>query len=215
LKIKAYIISGGDKTKDLSFYEENLLKTDVKIASDSGIKIFKKLNIKPDYLIGDLDSASNEDIQWAKQNDVQILKYPVQKNEIDSELAIMKAQQLGCKKVFLSSITGSRIDHTLAGIYLLGKYSKLDPEIIEEEYSIGIVKKYKNILTKKNNSWAILPLGEKVEGLTLKGFKYNLFEKNIDKYDSIGVSNKSKEENVTISIKKGIVLYIHYKKTVR
>jgi thiamine pyrophosphokinase len=127
----------------------------------------------------------------------------------------MKAQQLGCKKVYLSSITGSRIDHTLAGIYLLGKYSNLDPEIIEEDYSIGIVKKSKVIITKKNNSWAILPLGENIEGLTLKGFKYNLFEQNLDKFNSMGVSNKSEEEKITISLKKGIVLYVHYKKTVR
>lgn len=215
MKIKAYIISGGDKTENLSFYKQNILKTDVKIASDSGIKIFKKLNIKPDYLIGDLDSASKEDIEWAREKEVQILKYPVQKDEIDSELAIMKAQQLGCEKVYLSSVTGSRIDHTLAGIYLLGKYSNLDPEIIEEEYSIGIVKKSKVIITKKNNSWAILPLGENIEGLTLKGFKYNLFEQNLDKFNSMGVSNKSEEEKITISLKKGIVLYVHYKKTVR
>jgi thiamine pyrophosphokinase len=215
LKIKAYIISGGDKTENLSFYKQNILKVDVKIASDSGIKIFKKLNIKPDYLIGDLDSASKEDIEWAREKEVQILKYPVQKDEIDSELAIMKAQQLGCEKVYLSSVTGSRIDHTLAGIYLLGKYSNLDPEIIEEEYSIGIVKKSKVIITKKNNSWAILPLGENIEGLTLKGFKYNLFEQNLDKFNSMGVSNKSEEEKITISLKKGIVLYVHYKKTVR
>lgn len=215
MKIKAYIISGGDKTENLSFYKQNILKVDVKIASDSGIKIFKKLNIKPDYLIGDLDSASKEDIEWAKEKEVHILKYPVQKDEIDSELAIMKAQQLGCKKVYLSSITGSRIDHTLAGIYLLGKYSNLDPEIIEEDYSIGIVKKSKVIITKKNNSWAILPLGENIEGLTLKGFKYNLFEQNLDKFNSMGVSNKSEEEKITISLKKGIVLYVHYKKTVR
>lgn len=122
----------------------------------------------------------------------------------------MKAQQLGCEKVYLSSVTGSRIDHTLAGIYLLGKYSNLDPEIIEEEYEIGIIKNKKQIQTQLNNSWAILPLGENIIGLTLKGFKYNLYEQNLNKYDAIGVSNKSKENIVSISIKKGIVLYIHY-----
>lgn len=215
MKINAYIISGGDKTENLTFYEQNILKVDVKIASDSGIKIFKKLKIKPDFLIGDLDSASKEDIEWAKEKEVQILKYPVQKDEIDSELAIMKAQQLGCEKVYLSSVTGSRIDHTLAGIYLLGKYSNLDPEIIEENYSIGIVKSHKEILTIKGNSWAILPLGENIEGLTLKGFKYNLYEQKLDKFDSMGVSNQSNRDKVTISVKKGIILYIHYKKTVR
>ncbi|MGM0639995.1 MAG: thiamine diphosphokinase [Thermotogota bacterium] len=208
-------MSGGEKTDDLFFYKQKILNADVNIASDSGIKIYKKLNIIPDYLIGDLDSANERDILWAKDNNVEILKYPSQKDEIDSELSIMKAQQLGCEKVYLSSVTGSRIDHTLAGIYLLGKYSNLDPEIIEEKYNIGIVKDKKNIMTNIDDSWAILPLGEDLEGLTLKGFKYNLFEQKLDKYDSIGVSNQAKEEIISISLKKGIVVYIHYKSQVK
>src|SRR6056297_1080006 len=211
MKINAYIISGGEKNKNLSFYKQKILEVDVNIAYDSGIKVYKRLNIIPDYIIGDLDSADESDIAWAKENNVEILKYPSQKDEIDSELSIMKAQQLGCEKVYISSVTGSRIDHTLAGIYLLGKYSNLDPEIIEEKYEIGIVKDKKNIITDKDDSWAILPLGENIEGLTLKGFKYNLYEQKLDKYNSIGVSNKSTEKVVNISLKKGIVLYIHYK----
>ena len=49
------------------------------------------LNLKPDLLVGDLDSVTPEQIRWSEEVGAEVRKYPVEKDETDLELALQEA----------------------------------------------------------------------------------------------------------------------------
>ncbi|BBE31633.1 hypothetical protein OSSY52_17740 [Tepiditoga spiralis] len=204
-----YIISGGENRSSLEFYKSMILKSKKTIACDSGIKVFKKLNIPPDYLIGDMDSSSSEDIKWAKNNNVEVLSFPSEKDELDTELGLILAKKLNAKKVVISCATGSRIDQVIGSIYLLGEYHVLNAIIEEEDLIVGTVSSKTELPSISGESWSILQLGN-VLGLTLKGFKYNLENYDLNTLKPLGVSNEAIKDKVSISLKSGIVAYIRW-----
>ena len=51
-------------------------------------------------------------------------------------------------------------------------------------------------------------MGDKVEGVTLKGFKYPLKDHTLVNSDEIGVSNEILEEKAEITFRSGVVLMI-------
>jgi len=205
-----YIISGADQRSSLEFYKEMIQKASLTIACDAGIKIFKKLNLPPDYLIGDFDSASIQDLQWAENNNVEILRYPKEKDEIDTELALMFLKENRYKNIVLSGVLGNRIDQEIASIYLLAQYIDLNPVILEQDVKIGIVNERVEEDAQVGESWSVLRIGEPVTGLTLKGFKYPLNKKDIFDFKSLGISNEATENKIEISVESGMVVYIRW-----
>jgi thiamine pyrophosphokinase len=205
-----YIVSGGSLLSSDEFYINMIKSASVTIACDSGIKLFRRFNMAPSYLIGDMDSAEEKDVEWAKSMGVKVLKFPPEKNELDTELALIMARGLQENKAVLSGVLGSRIDQSMAGIYLLAAYNDLDSEISEEYINIGTVKKRKVFNALKDETWTVLPLGGQVNGLNLLGYKYELTNKHLNPWDTLGVSNQAAGEKVEISLSEGIVCYIRW-----
>lgn len=215
MNIIVYIISGGDHPSSLDYYKNNVIKSEINIACDSGIEIYKKLNIIPDYLIGDLDSANKESIVWAEKNKVKIIKYETEKDETDTELAFIKVKELNLKKVLISGVTGKRMDHFFSAIYLINKYSFLDIKAIEENLEIGIIKNNIELDAKIGEIWSLIQLGGSVENLSLKGFKYELTNRDLDNTTPIGISNIAIKNKVKITLNKGSLIYFRYLDSVK
>ena len=77
MKMKnALIVNGGlNSTK-----RDQLGNYDLIVAVDSGTEQAYKLFLKPDLIIGDLDSIDEKTIKRAEKDKVQILKYETNKN---------------------------------------------------------------------------------------------------------------------------------------
>ena len=80
----ALIVNGGLNTTK----RDQLGNYDLIVAVDSGTEQAYKLFLKPDLIIGDLDSIDEKTIKRAEKDEVQILKYETNKNETDFELAL-------------------------------------------------------------------------------------------------------------------------------
>jgi len=59
--------------------------------------------------------------------------------------------------------------------------------------------------------FSVFPLGEEVFGFNIKGAKYPLTNHTLTPYDSLCVSNKFLEDDVTISFMNGIVILMETK----
>ncbi|PNR94161.1 thiamine diphosphokinase [Petrotoga sp. 9PWA.NaAc.5.4] len=205
-----YVIGGAGKRSSLKFYKNIVEKASLKIACDSGIKIYREINVVPDILIGDFDSASPEDLEWAKKNGCEILTYPAEKEEIDTELALIVLRERKEKDVIISGVLGDRIDQEVASLYLLVEYIDLNPCILEEDVKIGVVSGFKEEDAFVGETWSILRIGDKVEGLTLEGFKYELKNKDLNNFRSLGISNEAISNKVRIFLKKGTILFVRW-----
>ncbi|HIG20672.1 MAG TPA: thiamine diphosphokinase, partial [Candidatus Poseidoniales archaeon] len=54
------------------------------IAVDGGVRHLRHLNIIPDVIVGDLDSASDSDLDWGQENGAEIIHL---KDQDTSDLA--------------------------------------------------------------------------------------------------------------------------------
>ena len=75
--------------------------------------------------------------------------------------------------------------------------------------------KKKHFLSKKKNSMVPMclcsPMGETVEGLTLKGFKYPLDHYQLKDREGLGVSNEITADVADVSWEQGVLLMIQSK----
>ena len=117
-----YLIVTGGYTDDnfaVRWIKDN--NFDCMLASDSGMEFFRRTGIVPDVIIGDFDSVNADTLDFfKKKNDIEWTKLNPMKDDTDTEAAIRLAIEKGAQSITLLGATGSRIDHVLANIELLG-----------------------------------------------------------------------------------------------
>ncbi len=213
--IRTLIVSGGNVEEKL-FKEINLKnKFDYIIASDRGLEIIDKFNMIPHYIIGDFDSLDKKILnKYINNKDIIIKKLNPEKDYTDTHMAIKLAIELESKEITILGAIGTRMDHTIANIHVLKE--SLDKNIeckgINSNNEIQLINK-KTILKLDNNYKyiSLIPLTTKVEGITLKGFKYQLSNATLEIGHSLGVSNEQLEDYAEIDLKNGILILIKSK----
>lgn len=181
------------------------LGVDYVIAADGGYDTARKNGICVNLLVGDMDSVKDE----TPMSD-ETLWLNADKDFTDTEAAIEQALKLGYKKIDVYGATGTRMDHTLANIFLLKKFvgRGADIRIIDEHNEISAIKNECVICGKKGQTVSFLPADSVVSGITLSGFKYPLADKDIEIGTTLTVSNVVSEEEATVKIKKGTLIMI-------
>lgn len=201
-EIKDYI-----KTKEI-ILDENY---DYIIGADGGCNHLYKMDITPNYIVGDLDSINKELINYYEDKKVIFKKYPSHKDETDSEICMYLAKELGANKIDFIASLGKRIDHTLANIGLL-KYIKdmnIKSRILTSEEEILIIKNEKiNLKGKKGDTISVIPIEGEAKGVTLENLEYPLNDVKIGYLSSLGISNIMLDNECTIKIKDGSALII-------
>lgn len=213
---QAVIVTGG--TTETEFVRTYLwkIKPDLRIAVDSGMKFFYETELKPDMIVGDFDSVEPEILEYFEgQEDIEWLRLIPEKDDTDTEAAIRKAIALGCKQLHILGGTGSRIDHMLGNIQLLGIGLQENVEIFLLDANNRIRMIDHGISLKKEEQYgtyvSLLPFTPEVKGLTLKGMKYPLQEHTLVCFNSLGISNEILEETADIAFESGVLLVVEAK----
>ena len=89
---------------------------DYVICADGGTHHALALGLRPNLIIGDLDSVTDAELQKAN---AKIVKYPRHKNETDLELALNHALEQQPTSILIIAALGNRLDQTLGNISLL------------------------------------------------------------------------------------------------
>lgn len=207
--IKAVLVCGGT-ISDYDHARKIIENCDFQIAVDSGADHFWELGLKPDILIGDFDSISEE--VATVYSSVEKISFPPEKSMTDTELAIRYSIENGYKSLVILGALGSRVDHMLANIAMLG--------LIDDLGCVGVIEDGNQsiyLLTENNNSFSkqfrsdtilsLLPLTEKVVGVNITGVKYPLSNATLTRDSSLGISNEV-EGTVNLTMKSGKLLVI-------
>lgn len=207
--MKAIIFTNGEY-KNMSFYEDYLKKNkpDYVICADGGANYAKKLNIRPDIILGDMDSISEETKVF--YNGVKSLRFPPQKDETDTELAIEHAIAIRAKEVTILGGLGSRMDHSLGNIYLLKRLfdAGIKAEMVNENNVIQLIGRTEEFHLPDGTIVSLLPIGGDVEELTITGFEYPISEGRMTMSNPYGISNVTNQANQKIDFKQGMLLVI-------
>lgn len=203
--MKAIIISNGSVLKSDLFYKL-YDKDDFIICADGGLNYLDKINIKPNLIVGDLDSVDKSILK--KYNDIEIHKFNPEKDFTDTELAVDEAVKKGYEEIILVCATGVRLDHSMANIMLIEKYyyNNVIIKIIDNNNIIQPLKNNMTVDYDKNTFISIIPLSEVIDGLNLTGFKYSLKNAVVHRGSTLCISNEVVKKNAKISYKNGIGL---------
>lgn len=193
---------------DLRQAKKIIAKDDFLIAVDGGANQIEKLGLTPNLVIGDMDSINPKLLEKYKS-----IKYPRKKDKTDFELAINYCLEKKFKEIIIFGILGDRIDHLLANIFLIAKIqatsSRLQIKIFEGKKEIFIVNKEITIHGKVGDEISIIPVSEKLEGVTTKGLSYRLIDETLLFGSTRGISNVMNKNVVKIIAKKGVALVEH------
>lgn len=212
---KVLIITGGRTDTDFVAEVYKEYSPDIIIVADRGVMVAKELNIIPDYVVGDFDSGDTTVVEYFKSQ-FEICGKPMvrtfnpEKDETDTELAISLALTLNPKEIVLLGATGTRLDHTMANIELLYRMMAggVQARIIDEYNVISIHDK--EITLKRDKAlgeyFSLIPFTENVEGLNIRGAKYEVENYILSSGSSLGISNEFDKNTVKISFSGGILI---------
>lgn len=207
--MKALIVCNGS-IENYSFYTDLFNNVDLIICADGGASHLKKFGVMPHILLGDFDSILKEDLEYFKTHGVQVLKFPVEKDMTDTELAVELAIEKGSNEIIIIGGLGSRMDHSMSNVFLLKKMLANDVKgrIINESNEITVIDSSIKLKKDIGMKVTLLPLTESVEGVTTKGLYYPLIDAKITMGSTLGVSNEFVEDIAEVSIRKGLLLVI-------
>ena len=207
------IVSGGQTDRDFAYKVIKNGGFEVIIAADSGMDFLHSIEITPDVIVGDFDSADKDILEYYRQLEmVDIIMLNPEKDETDTESAIRFAIQNGADCITILGGTGSRIDHMLGNVCLLGigLEERIDIFLLDKNNKIRMIDKELSIEKEKQfgKYVSLIPFGGNVEGLTLKGMKYPLDNYNMGGFNSLGISNEIVDDTALITFEKGVLLVI-------
>lgn len=219
----AIIVSGGNIQKDfaLDFLKKEInekgRKNILLIAADKGLDFFIDAKLLPDIAVGDFDSLSEQGRDFLEKvensDEMEIIRLKPEKDDSDTQSALMLAKRRGAANVVILGATGSRLDHVAAnlGLLLWAKEQEMQVVLVDKNNWISLVDK--ETILEKNSQFgkyvSFFPLGEDVENLTLEGFKYPLKNHYLKLSDSgLTVSNEIDDNSAKITYTKGNLLMI-------
>ncbi|HSQ89666.1 thiamine diphosphokinase [Romboutsia sp.] len=210
--MKVCIILNGQITEHKVIREALIRQEyDYIICADGGANHAYKMDIVPDYIIGDLDSVQFDIINYYKNCGVRFEEFPSKKNETDTELCIYLADKLNAKEIHFIGSLGGRIDHTIANVNLLYYVRKMDivPKIISEKEQIYIaINEEKIIHGNKGDTISIIPINGDAKGVTLTNLEYPLNNYDMKFYLPLGISNVMLSKECKVRVDDGSLLII-------
>jgi thiamine pyrophosphokinase len=184
---------------------------DFLIAVDGGLRYLTQFNLQPNLIIGDLDSANPDEVAYYQSQGVEVRKYPIEKDETDLEIALLSALGLAPECIWVVAALGSRLDQTLANIFLLTspELKNVDIRLVDGTQEVLLIRKSTTITGQPGDRISLLPLNGQAAGISTQALYYPLSNETLHPNKSRGISNKMTAEESTISIEQGLLLCIH------
>ncbi len=207
---KVLIVANGRKNP-AEFVRKLAKESDFVIGVDGGAEFLFENKIPFDAAIGDFDSVRNKKIpEELEKSEMEILKFPKEKDFSDTELAVRFALKKGYSDFTFTNSLGKRTDHLLFNIsvmlFLLKRGKKC--EILEQNEEIYITNKSLELKNKKGYTVSVYPLTQTAVIENSYGLKYPLENIRIRKDSTLTLSNIAVQNKIRIKVKSGAILLI-------
>ena len=177
------------------------LPGDYLIAADAGYAALKNAGLEPDFVMGDFDSLG------AAPAHPNVETHSVIKDDTDLMLAVRWALAQGWRRFRIyGALGGKRLDQTLASLQTLRflKENDADGLLVGDGWNVKLLQNGVLRFPAEAKGWlSLFTSGDKAEGVTLRGLKYELTEAELTCTFPLGVSNEFLGRSATISVEKG------------
>lgn len=181
---------------------EPVKEDDFLLAADGGLRHLQSLGLTPDEILGDFDSLG-----YVPENSS---RFPVEKDDTDSMLAIRRGLALGYREFWLyGSLDGPRLDHTVANYQALQYLADHHAfgYLIGKDYLVTVVKNGSlRFPAGCRGTVSVFCPGSDAHGVTLKGLYYPLENAVLTSGFPLGVSNHFTGQAAEIAVTQGSLL---------
>ena len=207
------IVSGGSLKKEFVTKVVGQGRYDRILAADSGMNALYAAAVTPDIIIGDFDSADKKILAFFQQNkEIDFCTLNPEKDDTDTEFAIRESIRRGADSITIIGGTGTRLDHVLGNISLLGigLEEGVRMELLDAHNRICMINHSVTLKKKEQygNYLSLIPYNGNVTGVTLKGLKYPLHDYTMGGFNSLGISNEIVDDEASIELTSGQLLVI-------
>ena len=203
--MKAFIYTGG------KIFAENITEhpkgDDLIIAADSGLDNATALGVRPDILLGDLDSLKGKN----PPSGTEVLQVPAEKDFTDTQLATDTAVKKGATEIIIIGGLDGRLDHTLSNLALLEDLSekRIHAHIVNGQNRVRYINSTSTLIPRSGYKYlSLLSLTEKAKGVSVEGCKYPLKNSTLKRSFQYAVSNEIVGNCALISVRRGGIYII-------
>lgn len=198
---KCLIVASGElgNVGDISAYLDGFA-----IFADGGLRYSDDLCIKPDLIIGDMDSFDGKIDKY----NCKVIEHDCEKDDTDTGLCVKYAVENGYDDIVIVGGMGGRFDHTFANIQIMAYAANegADIKMVKDDTVVYVTKNSPIIFDNIPDKYiSVFALSDYVIDVTLEGMKYPLNNELLKKDFPIGVSNECVEDICRISFKSGIL----------
>jgi thiamine pyrophosphokinase len=185
---------------------------DLVIAADGGARHAAALRRSIDLWVGDGDSLGAAGIEALRAAGVPVELARVDKDESDTELAIVAAATAGASRVtILGALGGARVDHGLANVWLLAHRALTgrDVALLDDAARIRLLSAGRHDLGGRiGDLVSLFPFGGDAAGLTTRGLRYPLTDEPLRSGPARGLSNVREAADAAVTVGSGQVLVV-------
>lgn len=175
------------------------------IGADGGSNHLYKYNLKPDYVIGDLDSINADVLNYYQKLRIRIIQLSRQ-NDTDLEKALKLCRKLKLEKIFITGFSGKRFDHTLSNISNALKFAEFFEIVMIENFnSLQFVTGEREFISDKNEIISILCFNPEAK-ITTHNLKYPLKNETLFFGERESTSNVSLGKKFKLKVENGFAL---------
>ena len=176
---------------------------DLVVCADGGANIARKHGIRPDIILGDLDSVLASTKTFYRR--VPLLAAEDQ-DSTDLEKAISFCVARKISSVDILGATGERIDHTAGSLGCFKRFGDtIQLRFIDSFGELFRVGRHMRMNMRKGEKLSLIPLGRCV-GVTTRNLKYPLTNEFLELGVREGISNEATAPHVSISVRQGVLL---------
>ena len=198
------LIIGNARPEDLAKWSELIEKSDLIIACDGAMKNCAESSVAVDFLIGDMDSISEETLQYAESKNTEIIKILDQQNN-DLSKAISFAQNLSPQSIDIIGVDGGHSDHQFANYFSLFE-CQVDTTLHLDDCKVIPVNKSNPMIRsiELEKEFSVFSIGQSF-GVNLSGGKWELNDAELSP-SSVGLHNVAVADNLIINCSDGNLL---------
>lgn len=186
----------------------------VYIGADRGAFYLLQAGLKPTAIVGDFDSLNEQEWAYVSSNCDEVHRYEAEKNETDTDLALLYAVDYGATQIWVTGITGGRLDHSEAAMRSVARMQLLHPHItfhiVNDQNELRFFTPGQHEMTRSDDFpyVSFFAYEGDVMNMTLRGVKYETTNEVIERMSSRFTSNEIVDDVAHISFTAGICLAV-------
>ena len=206
MKQSALLILNGEPPSD-KLLNQCWKQCSYRICADGAANFLFKKGLKPDIIIGDLDSISQEARNF--YGDSRILHIPDQ-DTTDCEKALRYCSEKGVDEIVMLGALGERMDHSLYNLGVLKSLlnSEIPITIKTKREKIFLIRDQFKFSESPGTEVSFLPIFGPVRGVQTQNFQYPINGERLELGLLSSISNRIEKSVASIQIEEGYLLVV-------